>query len=406
MMKNLTLALSVMIIASPAFASRARLEALGENKNGSYYIQDSRNIFLNPAQIVHYKKKLFLELGTEPGAKVDGVPTGVGTAAASANYRGQGGFTNTFGDYTYGIYLNNNSDRAESVVQQINAIPTAPFGTFLGPDRTIEAFFAGEGAIGWGVSVFYAGNNGNVIIAGSGVQQTSHLLGARLGVEAGNLQVFSTVGITSSSKLNTGAGPEIKGKVSVDAAATYGMEDWTFFGKFMTYGTDLNGTAFAATPESRNLGFGAGVGYKHEASKTVTMYARLEGDYLKNDINNSPNLQVLQSIKYWNVPVVFAAEAQALSWLTVRGSVAQSLAGQALQGGAHTSLQNTTTVAAGVGLTFGDIQVDGLVATNGLQNSANTGYNTYPGFGTGPQTNTGFGFGDNMISRIALTYNF
>ena len=63
-MKNyLTLVLALSVVSSPAFASRARLESLGEGKNGSYYIDDSRNMFLNPASIVRYKKKMMLELG-------------------------------------------------------------------------------------------------------------------------------------------------------------------------------------------------------------------------------------------------------------------------------------------------------------------------------------------------------
>jgi hypothetical protein len=64
-------------------------------------------------------------------------------------------------------------------------------------------------------------------------------------------------------------------------------------------------------------------------------------------------------------------------------------------------LSNLTTVSAGLGMTFGDLTIDGMVATNGLNNTTDN-----IGFGTGANSGSTFGFGDSMISRIAMTYNF
>lgn len=136
-MKNyLTLILALAIVSSPAYASRARLEALGEGKNGSYYIDDSRNMFLNPASIVKYKKKMMLELGNQ------NTVTTADTGASAATSRPQGGFTNTFGDFTYALYLNNTSDRA------INTL-----GSVFAPADALEFALAGEGSVNWGISV-------------------------------------------------------------------------------------------------------------------------------------------------------------------------------------------------------------------------------------------------------------
>ena len=149
-MKNyLALVLAVAVVSSPAHASRARLESLGEAAGGSYYIDDSRNIFLNPAQIVHYKKKLFLELGQEPGAFQDQSSVYGNTSAGN---RPEGGFTNTFGDFTYGLYLNHNSDRTARIISGANLFghSTSKINTadnFLAPDSTAELFFAGEGSL-------------------------------------------------------------------------------------------------------------------------------------------------------------------------------------------------------------------------------------------------------------------
>ena len=381
-MKNyLTLVLAVMLVSTSANASRARLESLGEGKNGSYYIQDSRNIFLNPAEIVHYKKKLMLELGTEP--------TGTDSVASS---RGQGGFTNTFGDFTYGLYLNQTSERALTAVAGANGLG----GAFIYPDSQLEFTFAGEGSLGWGFSVLYAGNNTK---ASTGLEKTSSLLGARLGVEAGSFAAFSSVGIMSSSKVKNATNDEVKGKVSVDLAVTHKSDDMTNFAKFSTFGSDIS--LSSVTTQSRYTVFGLGSGWKHEMNKATTMFCRVGADYQKQTTTG------FSDITTWNVPIVLAAETAATSWLTVRGSIAESLLGQTsgslASGSAYRdSLAGTTTVSAGVGITLGDVVIDGLIATDG---SAAGGSNT-PGFGTGTQTNNTFGFGDKMLTRVGMTYNF
>lgn len=49
---------------------------------------------------------------------------------------------------------------------------------------------------------------------------------------------------------------------------------------------------------------------------------------------------------------------------------------------ARASWLDSTQVAAGVGMTFGDVQIDGLIATSGAAND------TYVGAGSSAPTNT------------------
>ena len=63
MKRQLTVALGLLVVAAPAFATKARLEALGEDNFGSYYINDNRNIFLNPARINENKDLVTYEFG-------------------------------------------------------------------------------------------------------------------------------------------------------------------------------------------------------------------------------------------------------------------------------------------------------------------------------------------------------
>ncbi|MBS1959723.1 MAG: hypothetical protein JST80_09650 [Bdellovibrionales bacterium] len=379
-MNKLFLILGLMIIAAPAFASRARLEALGEGKNGSYYIQDNRDIFLNPAHISKYKKKLYLELGGASGTAATGAGAtdGSGTSGTA-----QGGFTNTFGDYTYGLWMNNNNDFWQ-------AAATGSGGNgFAAPESQLDFFLGGEGSMAWGLNLFYAGNAAKV----AGISSSASTFGVGFGIDMNNFQVWANVDILGKSTIDNGAtnGNELKEKVSFDAGLSYAQENWTWFGKFMNFGTDTN---TVVTTERRYSMYGIGGGYKHEMSKATTMFARIEADMDKDDTNGV-------ATQSYDIPVVVAAESQALSWLAIRGSIAYSLFGQQWTETTRNSFGGSTTVAAGVGMTFGDVQIDGLVASSAANNGG-----AATGFGTGNRANQTFGFGDNMISRIGLTYNF
>ncbi len=379
-MKNyLTLVLALSVVSSPAFASRARLESLGEGKNGSYYIDDSRNMFLNPASIVRYKKKMMLELGGNNQGDADGV--------ANADSRPQGGFTNTFGDFTYALYLNNTSDRA------INTL-----GSVFAPSDALEFALAGEGSVNWGVSVLHGGNR-----AGA---DYSRYWAARFGVEKDAIALFGTIGIDSKAFSNSVLllpVDEVKGNTSIDLGATYKMDEMTIFGKFLTTKATWTNAGTTAN-EGKTTAFGIGAGWKKEMTKSTNMFVRVEADSTKTENSNPGNNPIVASLNVsaWNVPVVLAAETQAMSWLAIRGSISHSLLGQNLL--TQEDLANLTTVSAGIGMTFGDLVIDGMVATGATPAAFNTTDNI--GFGTGANSGSSFGFGDNMISRIGLTYNF
>jgi len=345
-MKNtLALVLALAVVSSPAYASRARLEALGEGKNGSYYINDARNMFLNPASITKHKKKLLLELGT------------AGANDATDDSRAQGGFINTFGDFTYAVYLNNVSNTSMNLFTP-------------NPTNAVEVAFAGEGTIGWGLSVVHG--------YGPTGANTVNTWGARFGVNKDDLAVFGTVGLVGKA---VNGGVETKSKLNLDLGATYQLGDFTAFGNFIA-GSLENDVA-------KTSAYAVGVGHKKEMTKSTNMFTRLEARKMKVENAGPGNMNA------WNLPVVLGAEAQALSWLAVRGSITHSLLGQ--------TDTAATSVAAGVGLTFGDVTIDGLVATGSGAGAGALATN----LGTNGQASSiTFGLGDGMISRIAMTYNF
>lgn len=65
-MKKLVLGTVLAVISVPAFATKARMIALGENVQdniGSLYFSDSRNIFQNAAYANDYKDMFIAEWG-------------------------------------------------------------------------------------------------------------------------------------------------------------------------------------------------------------------------------------------------------------------------------------------------------------------------------------------------------
>src|SRR5690606_13118987 len=94
MKKQIAIALGLAVVSTSAFATKARLEALGEDANGSMFISDNRNVFLNPATINYHKDFVTLEWGDTTQA-VD----------AAETPRAEGGFFKASGNMVYGLYL-------------------------------------------------------------------------------------------------------------------------------------------------------------------------------------------------------------------------------------------------------------------------------------------------------------
>ena len=181
-MRNSIILLAVTMLASaPAFASRARLEALGEGKNGSYYIKDNRNVFLNPASIADQKKQLNLELGTDSDV-----------ADSSTTPRAQANYIGTFGDFTYNLSFGNESDTTKGLLTSVNGLLSATSVTgFVTPDNYTEFGIAGDAGVKWGLAVIHGGR----LAQSNGFSQTASQLAVRFGLGMDAFNFFGTVGI-------------------------------------------------------------------------------------------------------------------------------------------------------------------------------------------------------------------
>lgn len=370
-MKNLlALVTGLMIVSTPALASRARLEALGEGKNGSYYIKDNRNVFLNPASIADNKKQFNIELGSDSNAQ--------DTKAAPV---GQANYIGTFGDYSYLVSFGNESDAAKKLISNASA-------SFLAPDRHIELGVAGGSDLKYGLSLIYGGQEQKA----SGVSKTASQLAARFGVGMNSFNFFGTVGIITKAVGGAAALDEFKGKLGLDLGATYAMDEMTFFVNFLTQSADRlsdTGTKAEKDREFSTMNISAGVGHQKELTKGANMFSKVGLSYGNTEVKTGTpggTLTTASKDKSWSVPVTLGVEADATSWLALRGSITHNLLGQNMNSlnGNRDSNPNSTTIATGAGFKFGAVGIDASVAT-----------------GTGT-----FGFDANMLSRLSMNVAF
>lgn len=91
-----------------AHASKARLLALGQSSQGSLFISDERNIFLNPAQMTQFFNHVNFEMGQ----------TQVRTANQVSSPKAEGGLVaDGWGDLKLGLQLGRISQATESMIR-------------------------------------------------------------------------------------------------------------------------------------------------------------------------------------------------------------------------------------------------------------------------------------------------
>ena len=104
-------------------------------------------------------------------------------------------------------------------------------------------------------------------------------------------------------------------------------------------------------------------------------------------------------VKSTKLPVSIGIEVMAKDWLTLRGSVGQNIIGTTENdAGDEKTIADSTSVAAGASLTFGDLSVDGMISNDADGNGAAQSDNTASGNGT---LRT-----DALMSRVSMTYKF
>lgn len=394
MKRQLTVALGLAVIATPALASKARLEALGEDNFGSYYIHDNRNIFLNPAKINDNKDLVTYEFGastTNAASQQDNVATP----------RAEGGVIKSYGNMTYGLHFGN-STQSVGVTRSLIAGNSQE-------RNPIDLFVGGDAGVKWGANVTYENYDGSSTNAGTTDRVSSTGLRTRLGIQSGDLEAFAQVSLNGDVKnRGVGGGAEVEGKNSYFLGAGYMLNGYKLFADWKNIKADYGVGNTNSDFKYNEIRVGAGRQERLNDKAVLFTKASLENRNIDVDsvtaaFTAATGVDAAGKTNRYILPLTAGLEYDATSWLQFRTSVTQTVWGSQQnkpQAGSKnkTSISNTV-VRAGASLKFGEFTVDGLISTTPAGGTpADTTATTNGGQG-GLRT-------DQLMTRVSMTYRF
>lgn len=378
MKRQVAIAMGLAVLSTGALASKARLEALGEDTYGSHFIDDSRNVILNPATLNHHKDFVTLEWGSTT-AQPDTADTP----------RAEGGFFKATGNMVYGLYLGDESDTANGI--RAAAMPTKA----VSESNNTSFFVAGDAGVQWGVAYTYHKfeNEQSADDPSSAAQRIN------VGVISGDMEGFLKVGLENKAESGT---EEFEGKGSYQLGFTYGMGDVDYMLEYRGITAEnAGGDEFKA----QYTYLGVAKTYKLNDKATVWTSAWYRMENTECDMGatcaNTGKGQGEQKDAF--LPVSIAMEYVAKDWLTLRGSIGQNIIGTTEDdNGDSKTIEDTTLVRAGASLTFGDLVIDGVIGNDA------DGNGDPAASGDGDSTADGNGVlrADQLMSRVSMTYKF
>lgn len=396
MKKNIVIIAGLAMLSTNAFASKARMEALGQDSRlGSNYISDSRSIFRNAASLNNMKNYLVTEWGA--GAVAD-------TTTAP---RAEGGFFREMGAFAYGLYLGNGVSSARYTGAG------ATTNLFLDHQNPLDLFISGDMGVKWGAKLHYANSKDEVTTAG--VSKKNSAFGLGFGAEQGDLEGYLNLDLSDKSEGATVAGDVWENKPGVTVGGSYKYSGMTFFASYVMTKEDVtagsgstlggvsrvsgtgNTIAAGATVSQKSNTITLGAGRIHEINPTSRIFTDAKLVLLRSEISGSSTATTNGKTTTNTLPLTIGMEAEATSWLTLRGSIHQNvIVGETKNtAGKKVSAANSTTVDTGVTLNFGKLKLDGTI-------------------GTTPNARQGGTLGaregvlatDNLMSRVAASYSF
>lgn len=365
MKKHITLALGLAVLSGSAFASKARLEALGEEANGSMFLSDNRNVFLNAATLNYHKDLVTFEWGNTASA-VDSAQTP----------RGEGGAFKSSGNMVYGLYFGNESNTS-------NALRASAMGADVVLEQNnVDFFIAGDAGVQWGASVTYSNSKDEA--TGDAKQSATRV---NLGVISGDIEAFANIGLTNKAERNDA---EFDGKSSYDVGATYNMSDVALMARVQAIQAENAG---GDEYKTQNYRVGAAKTYKLNDKATMWADAWYLSSTTEDFAGNEEKSQYL--------PLGIALEVIAKDWLALRASVSQDvlISEEEDDAGDKATRSDTTIVRAGASLLFGDLTIDGMIGNTNTNGVAATDTDA-------DATNAGVLRTDALMSRVSMTYRF
>jgi len=369
-MKKLLVLAAVTIASVSAFASKARLNAL----QASMHLSDAQDVVghaggpIKPDQAAANGEWVTLEWG--------------GTTTATSN--AEGGFVRKMGDNAaMGAYLGNRSDTFAT----FRAATTTP-ASYLNQPNPLNLYYGAKaGDMTWGLGLFYVSAENKVAKQKENITGLTASATSAAGWDA---QLLLGLGGETKNEITVGSERALKAGSNMKLSGGYAMDTMYFYA---SYGTaTAKETIGTTTPHDFDSQTTAlGVVNSHKKDGTDFFY----GIAYSMAVSKDKATGVDSKDETTTLPVIIGIEAEAASWLVLRGSITQNIAlvgsRKVSAGTAAATVDGTpadsTTVAAGAGVKFGKFIVDGSFANAGTNGGA-------------------VGSDANFLTQASMTYSF
>ena len=380
-----------LCVSQNIWATKSRMKALGQDMlRGTPYIDDTRRIFANPAKInMHTDYAVF-----EWGDNTRDTPNP------------EGGFFRNMGNFTYGFYLGverrsvadhigdkDNQNKINSNISKKFAENSgneiANKNEFYGAQKVplteeanaIDIFLGGDMGTQWGLKLHYASsaskNAQNTNQNGVPVEGNHDSMAISMGIVKRDIEAYLNYTLFDDSKgfrnLEGGERTSFPGKLENDGTMNFGLSynlynlvEWTMLDQwtmFLHY--DQSSSKYSATGIEEQTYFQKtqiiGAGHTQHISSNARIFTdiayRMEDSKMNVEKKDS-------SLSESGLPITIGIEVDTNSWLTIRGSVGQTLMGKTElkhRGKNYEFSRKSTDVAAGVTLNFGKLKVDSMI---------------------------------------------
>lgn len=362
-MKKL-LVIAVALASVNAFATRARVNALGN----SPHLIDTQTVYGNPADMFYV------------GGDYVTLETGK-TAATGLNDGAEGMVVRSFGDSKFGLSLGHDSDVA---VQQRSAV-TALFPSkvnFFQQNPVELSYGMKAGDMAWAGTLVYSNYKSK-----TGINEKEDTMGLRGGLRMGALDAKVGLGLANNYQNDTDG--KFKGTLSASLGVGYAMDNMYFNGFFRQAGWKAENAAGTETAKYDYNTIQANVTSSHKKDGSEFFYGvGLATSTTKNSVGDA-------KVTDLTLPVWMGLEVDAASWAVLRGSISQTVLinDSKTEAGGNTVAEvspgaNNTVVNVGAGIKFNKITVDGSL--EGLSGATAT-----------QQLN-----GNTLLGSVGMTYMF
>lgn len=410
-MKKTLLIAALSMVSASAFASKARLNALGN----ADHLHDVQRTFDRP-----YEAAMFGEYAT--------VEFGSNSAPSATNQTtAEGGFVRQWGDNNYlGLYVGHQPGVLADPTTGLIALAYATNNTTVGgltntggatvvdlntwystlrnPLNLWWAMKAGD--ITWGVNAFYENSSQNtpaIIQDGTGTPVTTPNVtnrhatvgGVSLGAAGSSWDVDATIGLTGKAEYSNLLGDNnrvLKANSNYQVHGAWRMDTLDIYAR---YGMASASAQFPGLADAKTDATAYGVGIIDSRKKDGVEFfygAELAMTSVKTGLSNGAGDLKIDGAA---VPVVVGVEADATSWMVLRGSIRHNLwSSQKTSLPGRDGITDTvasTVAAAGTGFKFGKFNLDTYLAAsaNGNVSLATDGTT-----------------GDRFLTQASLTYTF